>query len=96
MAKGKFFVIEGVDGSGKSTQMRMLEEKLASLSIPSWFTAEPTERPVGLMIRSVLEKKLKVSSATLAALFFGRSPGPFRESRKRNSANPGCRHTCGF
>lgn len=34
MKKGKFLVIEGTDGSGKGTQLKLLEEKLKLLKIP--------------------------------------------------------------
>ena len=69
MAAGKFFVIEGVDGSGKTTQLNLLKEKLFEVNAAAHFTAEPTEGPIGSVIRNVLKKRISVSSATLAGLF---------------------------
>lgn len=34
MGKGKLIVIDGLDGSGKSTQLELVEKKLADMSVP--------------------------------------------------------------
>jgi len=49
---GFFIVFEGIDGSGKSTQARMLAERLQRAGIPAILTAEPSNGPTGLLIRS--------------------------------------------
>jgi len=67
--RGKFFVIEGIDGSGKSTQMKLLEEKLESKGVHIHMTFEPTDNSIGKIVRSVINKQVEVSSKTLAALF---------------------------
>lgn len=36
--QGKLIVVEGIDGSGKSTQLRLLEKWLISMNIPVFFT----------------------------------------------------------
>jgi dTMP kinase len=41
MTQGKFIVIEGTDGSGKGTQVKLLSEKLQSLNIPFQVTDFP-------------------------------------------------------
>ena len=68
--EGKFIVIEGTDGSGKSTQIDLLKSALSDHEIPSHFTLEPTDRPIGKLIRKVLEHKVKVTNDVLAGLFF--------------------------
>jgi dTMP kinase len=65
---GKFIVIEGLDGAGSTTQIQMLHRRL-SRSRSVHITQEPSAGPVGLQIRMVLEHRVKVDPATLAALF---------------------------
>jgi dTMP kinase len=65
---GRFIAVEGLDGSGKTTQVRLLGRRLGA-SQPVYVTCEPTNGPIGLQIRLVLEKRVRVSAATLAALF---------------------------
>ncbi len=36
--KGKLIVVEGIDGSGKSTQLRLLEKWLIAQNMPVFFT----------------------------------------------------------
>ena len=36
--KGKLIIVEGVDGSGKSTQIRLLEKWLRYMGMPVFFT----------------------------------------------------------
>jgi dTMP kinase len=50
--RGKFIVIDGMDGSGKGTQIRMLKEKLAGQ--PVLFSREPGGSPLGEEIREIL------------------------------------------
>jgi dTMP kinase len=65
---GRFFVIEGLDGAGATTQVRLLRQRL-SASRPVYLTHEPSDGPIGLQIRLILEHRVKASPATLAALF---------------------------
>jgi dTMP kinase len=67
--RGKFFVIEGIDGSGKSTQIKLLQDRLLNEGFKVHITFEPTDNSVGKIVRSVINKEIKVSSKTLAALF---------------------------
>lgn len=48
-----FLVFEGIDGSGKTTQAKMLTRRLTDLGIPFVLTSEPSDGPTGLMIRSL-------------------------------------------
>lgn len=49
--KGKLIVIEGIDGSGKSTCAKNLTEKLNSINIKSIYTFEPTNSRYGAKLR---------------------------------------------
>jgi dTMP kinase len=51
--KPRFIVFEGIDGAGKSTQAKLLARRLADLGIPVLLTAEPSDGPVGQIIRSL-------------------------------------------
>ena len=51
--KGLFIVLEGIDGSGKTTLARSLKTRLESeLGIDVVLTAEPTDGPIGRLLRS--------------------------------------------
>jgi dTMP kinase len=64
-----FIVLEGLDGSGTTTQMKKLEKKFRENGIECITTMEPTDNPVGKLIRKVLEKHLSIEPETLAILF---------------------------
>jgi dTMP kinase len=65
----RFIVLEGLDGSGTTTQMRMLEEALRRAGALFISTCEPTDGPVGTLIRSVLRRGVKAHPRTIALLF---------------------------
>jgi len=68
--KGKFIVLEGIDGSGLSTQCFMLKEYLTkNTSAKILLTKEPTEGPIGEIIRDTLRKQRKFDDTTLSLLF---------------------------
>ena len=54
MARGKFITFEGCDGSGKSTQLRLLSEYLTKAGIPHIFTREPGGGKISEAIREIL------------------------------------------
>ena len=54
MAKGKFIVIEGCEGAGKSTQCKRLYDALISRGVDAVVTREPGGTPLGEQIRSLL------------------------------------------
>ncbi len=56
--KGKFIVIEGIDGAGSTTQGRLLVDRLRSEGYHSLLTAEPTDGPIGVLIREILKKRV--------------------------------------
>ncbi len=67
--RGKFIVFEGIDGSGKSTQVKKLAEYLKSKKDKTYTTFEPTSSPVGSILRNILTHRIKASEQTIAALF---------------------------
>lgn len=67
--RGRFIVFEGLDGSGKSTQIAMLAEKLKLLGHKVYCTAEPTSSATGGLIRDALSGIYKRDAAELAGLF---------------------------
>jgi dTMP kinase len=69
MEKGKFIVFEGIDGSGKSTHIRLLCEKLKAEGRRVYITAEPTSSVSGGLLRDALSGVSERSPAELAALF---------------------------
>jgi dTMP kinase len=69
MQKNLFIAFEGIDGSGKSTQVKLLAEKLISEGHKVYTTCEPTSGPIGKMIRSVFSGAAKADHRTIAALF---------------------------
>jgi len=50
--KGKIIVVEGIDGSGKSTMCSKLAERLEEEGYSTRLTAEPTHGRIGAIIRS--------------------------------------------
>ena len=69
MEKGKFIVFEGIDGAGKSTLSKMLAAKLSQVGIPTHETFEPTNSPIGSLIRNILGRRIIADEQTIAALF---------------------------
>ena len=67
--RGKFIVFEGIDGSGKSTQMKILEKKLAEKGVKTRLTLEPTYGLVGGILHDILSGKIKADPKVVAALF---------------------------
>jgi dTMP kinase len=52
--KGKLIVFEGIDGSGKTTQMQILGRRLERQGFPVVYTREPGGTRVGESIRGIL------------------------------------------
>jgi dTMP kinase len=72
MRRGLFITFEGVDGSGKSTQMRRLAGRLRAAGREVVETVEPGGTPVGNQIRRVLldAANQEISPVTELLLYF--------------------------
>lgn len=67
--RGKFIAFEGIDGSGKSTQIALLKQRLKEEGIPVYVTREPTDGPYGAMLHTIMTGRLDACEETIAALY---------------------------
>ena len=61
---GRFIVLEGLDGSGTTTQLARLVEAVDGLA-----TCEPSDGPIGRLIRQALAREAPLSERVLPYLF---------------------------
>jgi dTMP kinase len=66
MSRGRFIVLEGVEGAGKTTQVRLLSTWLQALGVPHIAAREPGGTDVGEAIRQILleRRELDVPAET--------------------------------
>ncbi len=70
MNKGVFIVLEGPDGSGTTSQSKLLAERLQKEGHDVLLTAEPTTGPIGVFIRQQLSTSgNNVTAGALQLLF---------------------------
>lgn len=67
--RGKFIVFEGIDGSGKSTQVKLLAEHLRRQGQTVHVTQQPSGRAIGKLLRAILTGQEKTDERAIAALF---------------------------
>ncbi len=65
---GLFVSFEGIEGSGKSTQIKLLSDYLATRQIPFTVTREPGGTPVGEKIRNIFLQKSSTEITPFAEL----------------------------
>lgn len=65
---GAFVVIEGIDGSGSTTQAQRLVAALEAAGTPALFTCEPSSGAVGALIREALAHRLRDPGGDAVAL----------------------------
>ncbi len=71
MARGKFITFEGGEGSGKSTQTKLLAERLSSRGVDVLLTREPGGSPFAEKLRALLlDPETPPHSALSEALLF--------------------------
>ena len=67
---GRFIVLEGIDGSGTTTQAARLVASLRASGHAVVNTREPSDGPIGVLIRQALTRRLAgLSDRALALLF---------------------------
>ena len=64
-----FIVFEGLDGAGTTTQLRRLASFYASHGRKAFITFEPTDNPIGALVRDILRNKAKTTPEALALLY---------------------------
>ena len=70
MPRGKLIVFEGAEGAGKTTQLRLLAERLTAKGVDCVAVREPGGTPVGDIIRGLLlDPKATIAPAAEALLF---------------------------
>lgn len=67
--KGRFIVLEGIDGAGKTTQAALLEAHLIALGRQVVRTAEPTSWESGIALRRALSGADPKSEWEMATMF---------------------------
>ncbi len=74
--KGLFVALEGLDGAGTTTQCQRVAAALRSAKRTVFVTAEPTQGPIGTLIRQALKRRVTLpggeaalTDETLALLF---------------------------
>lgn len=68
-SRGVFIAFEGIDGSGKSTQIQRLTSRLASLGMKCYETREPTDGPIGSLLHQIMTGRISVDNRAIASLF---------------------------
>ena len=53
MSRGKLITFEGIDGSGKTTQIRYLDDFLRSQGLETLLLREPGGTPIGEAVRDL-------------------------------------------
>jgi dTMP kinase len=69
VGRGFFIVLEGLDGCGKSTHRRRVAERLRELGFEVVETREPSDGPVGRLLRECSERGLRFPAEVEALLY---------------------------
>lgn len=68
-ARGRFIVLEGLDGAGTTTQGALLAARLLEHGIPVELTKEPTDGVIGKLARAFTDGDTHFEPETVALLF---------------------------
>jgi len=64
----KFIIFEGIDGCGKSTQVKNLAAVMQKKGLPFITTRQPSDGPVGKLMRTATDGFLPLENETMALL----------------------------
>jgi dTMP kinase len=68
-ARGRFIVLEGLDGAGTTTQGALLAARLIEHDVPVELTREPTDGTIGRIARAFTDGDLHLEPETVALTF---------------------------
>lgn len=69
LEEGVLIAVEGLDGSGQSTQVALLASALRDTGVPVHATKEPTDGNIGGVVQAALRGEVAVDARTLQLLF---------------------------
>lgn len=72
---GFFIDIEGLDGSGSNTQVSLVAKELKKEKMKPYLTKEPTNGPIGKLVRQALEGKFNAFPPASIQLLFAADRG---------------------
>lgn len=67
--KARFIVLEGLDGAGTTTQAALVAEAIRAWEAPVRLTAEPSEGPIGRILRAHVRGQVDLDPRTAALAF---------------------------
>lgn len=70
LGRGLLIVLEGIDGAGTTTQTRRLADALSARGYPVHATREPSDGPVGKLLREILTGAHGAMDQTTLSLLF--------------------------
>jgi len=68
---GRLIVLEGLDGAGTTTQARRLVDHLNAHGVKAHVTREPSDGPIGLLIRQMLTGAHAIEGQSISQSTFG-------------------------
>jgi dTMP kinase len=69
MKKNLFIAFEGIDGSGKSIQVKLLADSLEKAGHKVYSTFEPTDSRIGSIIKDIFRHKMEADHRVIAGLY---------------------------
>lgn len=67
--KGRLIAFEGIDGCGKTTQVKLLVDHMTKLQLPVYQTCEATHSDIGSLLRKGITKERPMDGRVIAAMY---------------------------